>query len=111
MPALLQPTPAPEEPVTETASADAQTTGQVVNSAALNRFFNSASSGAVHQADSSPWGSNVAVTLQKRYAAASGRDCRDIRIDRGSTTQLGIVCRLSASQWEVIRPITRDQNL
>ncbi len=52
-------------------------------------------------------GRAVDVRLLRRYAAASGRECREVQIGSGSTQRSQVVCNTEETGWAVSRPLLR----
>lgn len=61
----------------------------------LNDFLTKAPAGAVLNVTSSPWGDNVEVVADAAYLAASGRECRKLRVVEAGTNATGaaLVCK------------------
>lgn len=61
----------------------------------LNEFLTNAPAGAIMNVTSSPWGDNVEVVADAAYLAASGRECRKLRIVEAGTNAAGaaLVCK------------------
>lgn len=72
----------------------------------LSGFLEQAPPGAVTELPQSPWGPGAVVLAQAPYAAASGRVCRQLRIEtsRGRVTPQ-VACE-SANGWEAKRLVT-----
>lgn len=73
----------------------------------LNGFLSQASAGAIVALDQSPWGNHVEVIAEESYLAASGRECRRLRVlhsDSGQVTQ-ALACE-AAQGWEASRLVT-----
>ncbi|MGO1616282.1 MULTISPECIES: DVU3141 family protein [unclassified Halomonas] len=61
----------------------------------LNGFLSKAPAGAVINVTRSPWGDNVEVVADAAYLAASGRECRKLRVVEAGTNAAGsaLVCK------------------
>lgn len=72
----------------------------------LNGFLAQASPGAVVNLAESPWGRDVEVTADAPYFAASGRECRKLRIltANGATRQV-VACE-TPEGWQSRRLVT-----
>lgn len=78
-----------------------------IQSDTLNGFLEqSPGSSAVTVADS-PWGENAEVVAESHYFAASGRECRQLRIVTASQqTRQALVCRTD-NGWAEQRQVTQ----
>lgn len=74
----------------------------------LSGFLEQAPPGAVTDLAESPWGANVMVSVEAPYYAASGRVCRQLRIEsaRGPVTPQ-VACETATGQWAVRRQVTQ----
>ncbi|MDT0500423.1 MULTISPECIES: DVU3141 family protein [unclassified Halomonas] len=72
----------------------------------LSGFLEQAPPGAVTELPQSPWGPGAVVLAEAPYAAASGRVCRQLRVEtsRGVVTPQ-VACE-SATGWEAKRLVT-----
>jgi len=61
----------------------------------LNDFLTKAPAGAVLNLPQSPWGDNVEIVADAAYLAASGRECRKLRVVEAGTSATGaaLVCK------------------
>lgn len=73
----------------------------------LNGFLAQAPAGSVITLAESPWGANVEVIADERYLAASGRECRKLRITTSSGSARQAVACETASGWESRRLVTQ----
>nr|WP_298410336.1 DVU3141 family protein [uncultured Halomonas sp.] len=83
--------------------------GTTVDSS-LSQFLETASPGRVIQLQQSPWGSNVEVTAEERYYAASGRICVHLRVMRPASAalpQAQLACRDENQGWFTQRLVTK----
>lgn len=72
--------------------------------AALAAFLAQAPVGAVQVAADSPWGSQAEITVEDRYLAASGRDCRRLRVaSAGAGAPIRAIACQSAQGWDARR--------
>jgi hypothetical protein len=72
----------------------------------LNGFLAQSPAGSVISLAESPWGANVEVIADERYLAASGRECRKLRITTSSGSARQAVACETASGWESRRLVT-----
>lgn len=74
----------------------------------LSGFLEQAQPGAVTDLAESPWGANVMASVEAPYYAASGRVCRQLRIEsaRGPVTPQ-VACETASGQWVVRRQVTQ----
>ncbi|MDW7748824.1 DVU3141 family protein [Halomonas sp.] len=74
----------------------------------LSGFLDQAPPGAVTDLAESPWGANVMVSVEAPYYAASGRVCRQMRIEsaRGPVTPQ-VACETAGGDWVVRRQVTQ----
>lgn len=75
----------------------------------LNGFLSQSPAGAIINLAESPWGSDVEVIADERYFAASGRECRQLRIvdGEGRNTRRAVACD-TGSGWETRRLVTES---
>lgn len=73
----------------------------------LNGFLAQSPAGAVVSLAESPWGAGVEVIADERYLAASGRECRKLRIITGSGSARQAVACETAGGWESRRLVTQ----
>ncbi|MDQ7727268.1 DVU3141 family protein [Halomonas sp. SpR8] len=61
----------------------------------LNDFLSKSPPGAIINVTRSPWGDNVEVVADAAYLAASGRECRKLRVVEAGTNAAGsaLVCK------------------
>ncbi|WP_372621517.1 DVU3141 family protein [Falsiroseomonas sp.] len=52
-------------------------------------------------------GQPATVRLARSYAAASGRECREVLVGAGMAQRSQLVCRTEAGSWEQARPLLR----
>jgi hypothetical protein len=73
----------------------------------LNGFLAQAPAGAVISLAESPWGAGVEVIADEPYHAASGRECRQLRVmaSDGATRQ-AVACQAADGGWEARRLVT-----
>lgn len=73
----------------------------------LNGFLDQTPGNSAVTAAQSPWGNNVEVVAEARYFAASGRECRKLRIVTPSQqTRQALVCR-GPNGWSEQRLVTQ----
>lgn len=65
----------------------------------INQFLSQSPSGGVFYADDSPWGSNVEIIADAPYLAASGRECRKLRVVLGSGTASTALACATPNGW------------
>lgn len=80
----------------------------------LNGFLSKAPAGAVINVIRSPWGDNVEVVADAAYLAASGRECRKLRVVEAGTNAVGsaLVCK-TPNGWvnqRVVAQTTQGRN-
>ncbi|MGM1053159.1 MAG: DVU3141 family protein [Pseudomonadota bacterium] len=75
----------------------------------LNGFLAQAPAGAAISVAESPWGANVDVIADEPYFAASGRECRKLRVMSASGTVRQAVACEAASGWHARRLVTDSQ--
>lgn len=82
-------------------------TAKPIQNATLNGFLEKTPGNSVVTAASSPWGNDVEVTAESSYFAASGRECRKLRIVTVSQNiRQALVCRTD-SGWAEQRLVTQ----
>lgn len=52
-------------------------------------------------------GQPVAVRLVRGYAAASGRECREVLVSSGSVERSQLICTTEDGSWAAARPLLR----
>ena len=52
-------------------------------------------------------GQPARVRMVRSYAAASGRECREIQVSTSGTSQVRLLCR-AGTGWREARPLLRD---
>jgi hypothetical protein len=52
-------------------------------------------------------GQPATVQMVRSYAAASGRECREVLVGSGMAQREQLVCRTEAGSWESSRPLLR----
>lgn len=73
----------------------------------LNDFLSKSPAGAVLNVARSPWGHNVEVVADAPYLAASGRECRKLRVvEMGSSARSALVCE-TPNGWVNQRVVTQ----
>ncbi|RUR32222.1 DVU3141 family protein [Vreelandella nanhaiensis] len=73
----------------------------------LNEFLSKSPAGAVLNVGRSPWGHNVEIVADAPYLAASGRECRKLRVvEMGSTARTALVCQ-TPNGWVNQRVVTQ----
>lgn len=78
-----------------------------IENATLNGFLNQTPGNSAVTAATSPWGNNVEVVAESRYFAASGRECRKLRVVTPSReTRKVLVCRTD-NGWVEQRLVTQ----
>ncbi|MGM0855808.1 MAG: DVU3141 family protein [Pseudomonadota bacterium] len=80
-----------------------------IESEALNEFLSRAPAGGIVNATRSPWGDNVEIVADETYLAASGRECRQLRVvsPQNDNTQRALVCETD-NGWVDQRPVTHS---
>ncbi|WP_018915539.1 DVU3141 family protein [Vreelandella zhanjiangensis] len=85
--------------------------GKLLNDDNLNSFLSQSPAGSVINLVTSPWGSNVEVVADASYLAASGRECRKLRVvEAGSSARSALVCE-TPNGWVNQRAVTQTDNL
>ncbi|SHM04229.1 DVU3141 family protein [Vreelandella subglaciescola] len=80
---------------------------QPIQNVTLNGFLDQTPGNSAVTAATSPWGNNVEVVAEARYFAASGRECRKLRIVTASQqTRQALVCR-GPNGWVEQRLVTQ----
>ncbi|MBE0464425.1 DVU3141 family protein [Halomonas sp. AOP43-A1-21] len=80
---------------------------KLLNDDTLNGFLSQAPAGSVINLATSPWGNNVEVVADASYLAASGRECRKLRVvEAGSSARSALVCE-TPNGWVNQRAITQ----
>lgn len=78
-----------------------------IESPDLNGFLEQAPAGGVLTLSESPWGKDVEIVADEPYFAASGRECRQLRIvSSDASTKSALVCK-SSHGWVKQRSITQ----
>lgn len=78
-----------------------------IQNATLNGFLDQTPGSSAVTVATSPWGNNVEVVAESRYFAASGRECRQLRIVTPSReTSKVLVCRTD-NGWAEQRLVTQ----
>lgn len=78
-----------------------------IDNATLNGFLEQAPGNGAVTVSSSPWGSNVDIVAEAEYFAASGRQCRELKvITFDQQTQQALVCR-GENGWVEQRKVTQ----
>lgn len=97
----------PIRPVSESSGVVVGEGAGVQLDAALGGFLSQAPVGAVYSLADSPWGSQVEVIVEDAYLAASGRECRKLKVLRagagGESRELA--CQ-NARGWDARRLVT-----
>lgn len=80
----------------------------------LNGFLTQAPAGAVINAPDSPWGNNVEIVADAAYLAASGRECRKLRVVTvdSNNASSALVCK-TPNGWvnqRVVAQTTQGRN-
>ncbi|MFC7367403.1 MULTISPECIES: DVU3141 family protein [Vreelandella] len=72
----------------------------------LNGFLSQAPAGGVLNVAQSPWGDNVQLTADAPYLAASGRECRQLRVTEPTgSTRAALACE-TPNGWVHQRLVT-----
>lgn len=81
---------------------------KVISDENLNGFLAQAPAGAVLDLARSPWGDNVEIVADAPYLAASGRECRKLRvIQTGSGSARSALTCATPNGWVNQRAITQ----
>lgn len=80
----------------------------------LNGFLTQAPAGAVINVSDSPWGNNVEIVADAAYLAASGRECRKLRVVAvdSNNARSALVCK-TPNGWvnqRVVAQTTQGRN-
>jgi len=77
----------------------------------LDQFFSNAPAGAKNKLDKSPWGESAEIVAFAPYYAASGRQCRRLKVKLVSSKQVldELVCDTAAGYWVPVRAVTRHK--
>ncbi|WP_137126485.1 DVU3141 family protein [Roseomonas sp. HF4] len=70
-------------------------------------FAAAASPGAEDSVVLAGTGQTASVRLVRAYAAASGRECREVQVRTGGGTETRLLCRAGAG-WREARPLVRS---
>jgi hypothetical protein len=70
-------------------------------------FAAAASPGAEDSVMLAGTGQAASVRLVRAYAAASGRECREVQVRTGGGTETRLLCR-AGSGWREARPLVRS---
>lgn len=70
-------------------------------------FVSTASPGAEDSVVLSSTGQTASVRLVRAYAAASGRECREVLVRTGGSAETRLLCR-TGTGWREARPLIRD---
>lgn len=70
-------------------------------------FAAAASPGAEDRVVLAGTGQTASVRLVRAYAAASGRECREVQVRTGGGTETRLFCRAGAG-WREARPLVRN---
>lgn len=83
--------------------------GTLLQSEQLNEFLSQAPTGGVLNVTDSPWGNHVEIVADATYLAASGRECRRLRVVDGNTapTTQALVCKTD-NGWVNQRVVTQS---
>lgn len=76
----------------------------------INAFVANGPAGSIAVFSQTPWGEQLEFELSNKYFAASGRDCRSLRLRKpASSTYLSeaLACQVELGQWQVVRPVTQ----
>lgn len=75
----------------------------------LNSFLSQAPASGILNVARSPWGDNVEVVADESYLAASGRECRKLRVVSagGGSTRSALVCE-APNGWVNQRVVTEE---
>lgn len=76
----------------------------------LNGFLAQAPDGAILNLATSPWGNQVEVTAGDTYFAASGRECRKLRVDKAAQGETRALACKTPQGWESRRLITETSS-
>lgn len=77
----------------------------------LDQFFNDAPAGAKNKLDNSPWGESAEIVVSAPYYAASGRQCRGLKVKLVSSKQIEdeLVCNTATGYWVPVRAVTHHK--
>lgn len=70
-------------------------------------FAANASPGAEESVVLPATGQTARLRMVRAYAAASGRECREIQVNTGGGAQMRLLCR-AGTGWREARPLLRD---
>lgn len=104
--ATQYPTSTSEKDARYVLSSDAATP---IENEQLDEFLSQSPPGGVLNVADSPWGEQVEIVSDARYLAASGRECRQLKVVGGNaeTTQ-ALVCK-SDKGWVDQRVVTQSE--
>ncbi|WP_434986180.1 DVU3141 family protein [Vreelandella zhaodongensis] len=78
----------------------------LLNDDNLNGFLSQAPAGGVLSVASSPWGNNVQLLADAPYLAASGRECRQVRVtQQNGSSRAALTCE-TPNGWVHQRLVT-----
>ncbi|TVP44943.1 MAG: hypothetical protein EA345_14795 [Halomonas sp.] len=82
--------------------------GKLLEDESLNNFLSQAPASGILNLARSPWGDNVEVVADESYLAASGRECRKLRVVAagGDSARTALVCE-TPNGWVNQRDITQ----
>ena len=72
----------------------------------IDAFLTNAPTGTSTRLDTSPWGDQVVLRVHSLYAAASGRTCRSLEVERAQGPHPALACRAASGHWEPVRVLT-----
>lgn len=70
-------------------------------------FATNASPGAEDSVVLPSTGQTARLRMVRSYAAASGRECREVQVNTGGAAQMRLLCR-AGTGWREARPLLRD---
>lgn len=70
-------------------------------------FAANASPGAEDSVVLPETGQSARLRMVRAYAAASGRECREVQVNTSGTAQVRLLCR-AGTGWREARPLLRD---
>ena len=72
----------------------------------IDAFLTHTPAGGSTRLDTSPWGDQVLLRAHSPYAAASGRTCRSLEVERARGPHPALACRAASGHWEPVRVLT-----
>lgn len=82
---------------------------KLLNDESLNSFLSEAPASGILNLARSPWGDNVEIVADESYLAASGRECRKLRVVAagGGSARTALVCE-TPNGWVNQRVVTQE---